>query len=314
VSEFEEPRHELAQELQRRSRLFRRLRIAVVALVIGYFFLPYDVQAWIPVWLPFLAALGVEAQYFVGGYLAGNRAQQHAPPAADRGPQARDLAELGWEPEWEDDEFASGDAYWLDERRPYLRHAAEALVALAIVGGILFYAVRPHGWNAVSEANRARAEAVFSHEATAIAGHPAVVVCDTSGKHVGVVQDADGAAQVNGRVAYLVPRLCDELYQLKFKHRVRSFSLTARAIAVLAHESWHLRGSSDEGLTNCYAFQSGVAVGVHLGLAESRARSMMREQLATNASDSAGNTQYLVPPGCRNGGEYDLHPGSDQFP
>src|SRR6266536_4870554 len=156
-----------SSRLDDRTRLVRRLRIVVVALVIGYFFLPYDVQAWIPVWLPFLAALGVEAQFFVGGYLAGNRAQQHAPPAADRGPQARDLAELGWEPEWEDDEFASGDAYWLDERRPYLRHAAEALVALAIVGGILFYAVRPHGWNAVSEANRARAEAVFSHEATA---------------------------------------------------------------------------------------------------------------------------------------------------
>jgi hypothetical protein len=40
---------------------------------------------------------------------------------------------------------------------------------------------------------------------------------------------------------------------------------------------------------------------------------MMREQLATNASD-AGDTRYLVPPGCRNGGEYDLHPGSQRFP
>jgi hypothetical protein len=200
-----------------------------------------------------------------------------------------------------------------DERRPYLSHVAEAVVALAIVGGILFYAVRPHGWNAVSHANRARAEAVFSREASAIAGHPATVVCDTSFKHVGLVQDADGSAQVGGRVAYLLPSLCDELYQLEFKHRVRA-AQTVRAIAVLAHESWHLRGEGNEGLTNCYAFQSGVAVGVDLGLSESKARGLMREQLANNPSDSASDSRYLVPPGCSNGGRYDLHPGSKSFP
>jgi hypothetical protein len=53
---------------------------------------------------------------------------------------------------------------------------------------------------------------------------------------------------------------------------------------------------------------------MHLGLSESRARHMMREQLATNASDSRADSRYLVPPGCRNGGEYDLHPGSSRFP
>ena len=56
------------------------------------------------------------------------------------------------------------------------------------------------------------------------------------------------------------------------------------------------------------------AVGVDLGLSESKARAMMREQLATNASDSAGDPRYLVPAGCRNGGAYDLNPGSAQFP
>ena len=40
----------------------------------------------------------------------------------------------------------------------------------------------------------------------------------------------------------------------------------------------------------------------------------MREQLATNASDSAGNPAYVVPSGCRDGGRYDLHPGSSRFP
>jgi hypothetical protein len=166
----------------------------------------------------------------------------------------------------------------------------------------------------VSAADPARAEAGFSREAAGIATHPARIACDSSGLHVGIVQEADGAAPVGGRVAYLVPSLCDALYQLRFKHRVQSFSRTARAIAVLAHESWHLHGVSDEGLTNCYAFQSGVAVGVDLGLSESRARAMMREQLATNPSDAAGDSRYLVPPGCRDGGQYDLHPDSHQFP
>jgi hypothetical protein len=282
----------------------------VLALVIGYFFLPYGVKAWIPVWLPFLAALALEVHFFVGGW----RSQPSRLPARDRGPQPHDLVELGWEPEFEDEEF---NAYYepaAEEPPRYARHVAEAVVALAIFGGILFYAVRPHGWKAVSAENQARAEAVFSAAATRIAGHPAAVVCDTSGSHVGVVQDADGAANVGGRVAYLVPRVCDELYQLRFKHRVRSFSQTARSIAVLAHEAWHLNGVGNEGLANCFGFQSGVQVGVELGLSESRARSMMREQLATNASDSGSNTQYLVPPGCRDGGEYDLDRGSSQFP
>jgi hypothetical protein len=300
--------------LEHRTRLFRAARLAVVALVIAYFFLPYDVQSWIPVWLPFLAAVALEVQFFVGGYLAAQH--EHGPaPAPNRGPQTRDLLELGWEPEFEDDEFDSADDGGFEERRRwYARHLAEAVVAVAIVAGILFYASRPHGWNAVSDANRARAEAVFSREASTIAGHPASIVCDTSGTHVGVVQEADGAAQVGGRVAYLLPSLCDRLYQLRFKNRVQSFSGTARAIAVLAHEAWHLNGVANEGLANCYAFQSGVAVGVHLGLSDSRARSMMREQLATNASDSAGDSRYLVPPGCRDGGEYDLHPDSQRFP
>jgi hypothetical protein len=83
---------------------------------------------------------------------------------------------------------------------------------------------------------------------------------------------------------------------------------------VLAHESWHLNGVGNEGLANCYGFQSGVGVGVALGLSESRAQAMMREQLATNASDSASDSRYIVPPGCRDGGKYDLHADSNRFP
>ena len=61
-------------------------------------------------------------------------------------------------------------------------------------------------------------------------------------------------------------------------------------------------------------FQSGVTIGVKLGLSNGTARAMMRQQLAANASDSAADSRYLVPPGGSNGGADDLDPGSDEFP
>jgi hypothetical protein len=308
----------LSYALRRRARLFRLARLAVLALVILYFFLPYDVRAWIPVWLPFLAALGLEVHFFLGGYLQTRGDGPLAQAPRDRAPQPRDLADLGgwWTGEEpEDDEFEFAELAELEEARPpYRRYALEAVAAVAVVAGLLFYASRPHGWDAVSEANRTRAEAAFSREATLIAGHPARIDCDESGKYVGYVQDADGAAAIGGARAYLTPEICDTLYQVAFKHRVQSFPRAGRAIAVLAHESWHLRGVRDEGLANCYGFQSGVKIGVNLGLSESTARRLMREQLATNAADARGNPQYLVPGGCRDGGSDDLDRVESDFP
>jgi hypothetical protein len=305
----------MSVDLRRRARLFRRLRVGVLALVVGYFFLPYDVRSVIPVWLVFLLALGLEAQFFFGGWLQAREGVARGP--VDRGPQPRDLEELGPQyNEYEPLTLFPSDWYSVPPatRRLVWKYVAEAAAGLAIVGVILFFAVRPSGWDAVSSANRAKAEAAFSREASLIAGHPAQVTCDTTGQQVGVVQDADGRAEVGGRQAYLTPGICDTLYQLAFKDRVQSFPRTARAIAVLAHEAQHLRGVRNEGLANCYGFQSGVELGVNLGLSKSRARAMMREQLATNASDSGSNTQYRVPGGCRNGGAEDLHPAEPEFP
>ena len=309
---------DLSYALRRRARVFRRARLTVLALVVLYFFLPYDVRAWIPVWLPFLAALGLEVHFFLGGYLQARGGGLRMQAPADRAPQRRDVADLGgwWTGEEpEDDEFDFAELAELEEARPpYSRYAVEAVAAIAVVAGLLFYASRPHGWDAVSAADKTRAEAVFSREATLIAGHPAQVDCDESGEFVGFVQDADGAAAVGGAQAFLTPAICDTLYQVAFKRRVQSHPRAGRAIAVLAHESWHLRGVRDEGLANCYGFQSGVRIGVNLGLSERTARGLMREQLATNASDARGNAQYLVPGGCRDGGPEDLDPAVSAFP
>jgi len=305
----------MSVDLRRRARLFRRLRLGVLALVVGYFFLPYEAQAVIPVWLVFALALGLEVQFFVGGWLQERREEPRGP--VDRGPQPRDIEELGPQyDEWEPISMFPSDWYSkpVAAARPYWRYVAEALGALAVVAVILYFAVRPSGWDAISPENQAKAETVFSREASRIAGHPAQVTCDESGQQVGYVQDADGVAEVGGGQAYLTPAICDTLYQLAFKDRVRSFPRTARAIAVLGHEAQHLRGVRNEGLANCYGFQSGVEIGINLGLSESRARAMMREQLATNASDSAGNPAYRVPSGCTNGGAEDLHPDEPEFP
>ena len=138
------------------------------------------------------------------------------------------------------------------------------------------------GWDGLDADDQAKTEARLSAEAGRIAGHEAVVHCDARGEAVGVVQHADGIAEVGGRNAYLTPDICYRLYRLAFKDDEGAFSQTARAIAVLAHEAWHLRGETDEGVTNCYAFQSGVALGERLGLSEGTAARMMRQQLADN--------------------------------
>src|SRR5262245_17371220 len=287
----------MTPDLRRRARLFRVGRIAVLVLVIAFFLAPYSVRSWFPVWLLFLLALGLEIDFFVGGWWHARRGEPvvaEGPP--DRGPQQRDLAELGswgyWDPSEPTPPVEAEPAFgWL--------HVIEAVAAIAIVAILLYVASRPSGWDAVSAARQTQTEAILSREASAIARHPATVTCDKKGEYVGFVQDADGLAEVGGDQAFLTPAICDTLYQLAIKHRVQSFSQTARAIAVLGHESWHLRGVDNESLANCYGFQSGVQIGQNLGLSKSRARAMMREQLATNASDSGANTQYRVPSDCK---------------
>ena len=286
----------MSVDLRRRARLFRWLRLGVLVLVVGYFFAPYDVQAVIPVWLLFALAVGLEIDFFVGGWWQARQGVERGP--VDRGPQPRDIEELGPQyDEWEPISMFPSDWYSkpVAAARPYWRYVAEALGALAVVAVILYFAVRPSGWDAVSPENQAQAEAVFSREASRIAGHPATVGCDESGRQVGYVQHADGVAEVGGTRAYLTP---GDL-QHALPARVQGSSPV-----VLAHGASDRsprprgaapRGMRNEGLANCYGFQSGVDIGVNLGLSESRARSMMREQLVTPPP----SLEYRVPSDCR---------------
>ena len=337
-------------------------RGAALAFTLAYLLLPYSLTAYVPIWLPFLCVLAVEAQFFLSSRRSAPRAPGYGLGA---GPQEHDLVELS---EWFELDLPQGGSVdigageltaaevtgWADmhaeelgelapgnyevgplrlkdgaeaiprpipaptahtrPRQRWPRHIAAAAVLVLLTTLLFLIPWRPGNWQRLSEPKRAAAQALYSQIATTIAGHPAQVGCDTGGGHVGVTQDADGLATVGGDRAWLTPSICYTLYQLK-THRIRPDSAAAgRAIAVLAHEAWHLHGQASEALANCYAYQSGVAVGVTLGLSQHRARQLMREQLAASLSDYANNPAYLVPSGCHNDGRYDLRPQDPAFP
>ena len=302
----------------------RRLRIAAVVLIVAWFFLP-GLKDWIPLWVPFLAFAALEVHFLFAGLR-----EESGPARRGRLPQEADIEELGGE-EWLEPVLVEVDGrdVWLPEgaeseedveappplrRQGPLLGRLEGLAVVAALAFVLFVLVPRGGWDGLDSEDQAQTEALLSAEAGQIAGHEAVVHCDARGEAVGIVQHADGIAEVGGRNAYLTPEICYRLYRLAFKQEEGAFSQTARAIAVLAHEAWHLRGTTNEGVTNCYAFQSGVALGQRLGLSESTAARMMRQQLADNATFARSAPEYLVPRECRNGGRLDLDPGTSRFP
>jgi len=277
-----------------------------VLFVLAWIFGPYELRSAVPVWVAFLVALGLELNFLFG-------ALTRAPtPTPDRGPQPIDrerFGYLGWPDEDEDEEEVE------DARRlwPPIRRF---LVGLGVIGGLAlaFWFVESRtGWDSLPVETRAEAQDRFSEEASRIAGKEVRIRCDESGDYVGAVQHADGVATVGGALAYLTPERCLDLYRLAFEGEVRS-SQTARAIVVLAHEAWHLRGVRDEGATECYAFQSGVRLGERLGLSAGRAEQLMRQQFTENARRSGSAVEYIVPPDCRNGERLDLYPESGRFP
>jgi hypothetical protein len=270
------------------------LRAGLAVFVLAWIFDVLGIRSIVPIWLPFAVALGLELHYFFSAWRA------RPPVERDRGPQQVDLERYGYE---DPPDYAP--------RRSRLRLllGPALLVALAVAA----FVARDEGWRGLDQETRAAAVARFSAEGSRIVGRPVEIRCDEAGEYVGAVQHADGVAVVGGSVAYLTPERCFDLYRLAFEGEV-SFSQTARAIAVLAHEAWHLRGERNEGITECYALQSGVDVGRRLGLRTETARQMMRQQLVENQLRARGAFEYLVPPECHDGGALDLDPARTAFP
>jgi hypothetical protein len=319
------------------------LRGGLALFVLAWLFGPYALRSAVPIWVPFLIALGLELHFFVGARRstsAGTRPPDRLPQAVDRERYGYggedDVSLLGGDddqvavldPGEAGDELDGPIADTREHAEPGYRPASpvferrgrrpmpQLLLGLAVIAAlaaIVWATDRRGGWNGLDAETRAEAANRFSAEASRVAGHPVTIRCDDSGDYVGAVQHADGVAAVGGRLAYLVPERCYDLYRLAFEGEV-TFSQTARALAVLTHEAWHLRGVREEGTTECYALQSGVRLGQAFGLSEQTARQMMRQQLAENALRAGASSEYLVPRECRNGGSLDLHPDTDEFP
>jgi hypothetical protein len=315
------------------------VRVGLALFVAAWLFGLFGLQSLVPVWLAFLIALGLEVQLFVGTPRTGPLSRR------DRLPQLVDRQHLGYgedagelllvhregEELWIPYSGETGDELEaliaeagadVEERPPAefapargrpVRQLVVGLALIAALAALVWVVDRRSGWDGLGAETRAEAAQRFSREAARIAGHPVTIRCDESGDYVGAVQHADGVASIGGRLAYLAPERCLDLYRLAFKGEV-AFSQTARSIAVLAHEAWHLRGVRDEGTTECYALQSGVEIGQRLGLSERTARQMMRQQLAENALRRGASAEYLIPPDCRDGGRLDLDTGSSKFP
>ncbi len=317
------------------------VRVVLVAFVVVWIFGPDELRSAVPIWLPFLIVLGLEVAFLVSAL----RGDTHTRP--DRAPQALDRELYGYEDDadelllvhdgdeelWipysgESDEELEGlieEAREADDdfmapvlrERPTVRdRLRQFAVGIGVIGAlalVVWFVESRTGWDGLDGETRLAAVDRFSEEASAIAGKQVTIRCDESRDFVGAVQHADGVALVGGDRAYLTPERCYDLYRLAFEDEVTS-SQTARAVAVLAHEAWHLRGVRDEATTECYALQSGVQLGQRLGLSEGTARQMMRQQLVENRLRGASSFEYVVPPDCRNGGALDLSPRSDAFP
>ena len=288
------------------------VRVALVALVVAWLFDVAELRAVLPIWAVFLIALGLEVHFFVN-------ALRPAPfRRPDRGPQPIDRERYGFPVP----EELEGEDVWEElpepepgpEKRVWpWRQLLVGLGVIAVLAVLIWVVDTRSGWDELEEEERRAAVARFSDEGSRIAGKPVRIRCDESGEFVGAVQHADGVAEVGGDLAFLTPERCLDLYRLAFDGDVRG-AQTGRALAVLAHEAWHLRGVSNEGATECYALQSGVSLGRRLGLAEGTARRLMRQQLVENQLRRGEALEYRLPADCRDGGPLDLDRMSSEFP
>jgi hypothetical protein len=277
----------------------------LVVFVLAWMLGPSALRDNVPILVVFLIALGLEVNFLVGA-LRGGPARQ-----PDRRPQEIDRQRYGFEAELEDD--LDHDLWEPEPRSAAIRRFVLGLAVIAALVAAVWLVDTRTGWSSIDGNRRVAAVARFSAEASRIAEKPVSVRCDEARDYVGSVQHADGVAVVGGDLAILTPEICNDLYRLAFDGETTG-SRTGRAIAVLAHEAWHLRGEADEATAECYALQTGVTLGRRLGLSENTARQLMRQQLTENALRDVGTLEYRVSPECRDGGALDLERGDHRFP
>jgi hypothetical protein len=286
------------------------VRIALVGFVVAWILGPAALRDAVPIVIVFLVALGLEVQFLVSALRGGTVR------TPDRTPQQIDRDRYGFgidEPDEDADEVDPWPEHVEQEPARPLRNFTVGAGIIAVLVLLVVALDGRSGWSSLSGERKTEAVARFSREASRIAEKRVDIRCDESRDYVGAVQHADGVATVGGELAILTPEVCFRLYRLAFAGEVAG-SQTGRAVAVLAHEAWHLHGEADESVAECYALQTGVDLGRRLGLGDGRARQLMRQQLVENELRGVDTLAYRVGPECHDGGALDLDPGRTTFP
>lgn len=141
--------------------------------------------------------------------------------------------------------------------------------------------------------------------ASLIAGRPVAVRC-TDLSDLGNAHEPGGVVRFSGDTpanwTRLRPDICAQLARL-LRDGGRGGAPEARAVEVLAHESFHLRGVKNEAAAECYAVQFVAYVAERLGV-----KTVQAAALHTRAVDAYPyqSPEYLSAE-CRPGGALDLH-------
>ena len=110
---------------------------------------------------------------------------------------------------------------------------------------------------------------------------------------------------------HLNPHICQALETLAYHRPAQPTATIADALDTLTHETIHALGISNEAKTECYSMQLSSFTGIALGLPQSYAQALSKESLR-NYFEHPPN--YVNTSSCREGGTWDLVPGSPSLP
>jgi hypothetical protein len=168
--------------------------------------------------------------------------------------------------------------------------------------------------------------------ATTVAARPVRVSCTLESSAGGNLTELGEAQTVPGSstsgVVLLAPSICTDL--LGFTHGLVASDWSCveqdapslcsttvdheiLALHTLAHETWHVRGISDEAAADCYALQSVSTVARTLGTDPVDAQALSTYYAAHFDAIRRPPPNYRSSD-CRDGGSLDLHPGSGVWP
>jgi hypothetical protein len=167
------------------------------------------------------------------------------------------------------------------------------------------------GW-AWSHHVRVADERALAAVASEIAGRPVGVHCQGFFSELLDINDRAGEVQFpQGRAPdhmFLTRKTCHELKRFRGGHH-RTVAAD-EAINTLTHESFHLRGFTDEAQTQCYAIQTDAWTVVRFGGTPADGAAVARFILS---QQPLLPTEYQSSE-CRAGGTLDLHPETLAFP